>query len=124
MDPKFLIEQFFDPINMLYCDIEMVMQAMSVSAVKHSCESILESFVSQYENHFDDRRNVSEITANEEFEIAVNGPGIGHAESVIVDAMNLHFQNKPWHFFRTSPIEKLIHPAGSSTILKKFSVQK
>jgi len=78
MDPKFLIKQ-----------------AMSVPAVKHSCESILESFVSQYENHFDDRRNVSEITANEELEFAVNGPGIGHAESVIVDAINLQFQNKP-----------------------------
>ena len=32
--------------------------------VKHSCESVLESFVSRYENHFDFRRSVDEETAN------------------------------------------------------------
>jgi hypothetical protein len=45
------------------------MQAMAVCAVKHSCESILESYVSRYENHFDCRRNTNEVSANEEFEI-------------------------------------------------------
>ena len=35
----------------------MVLQAIAVSSVKHSCESMLESLVSKFENHFDSRRN-------------------------------------------------------------------
>ena len=41
----------------------------------------MESYVSQYEIHFDERRNVEEYTANEEFEISVNGPKLAHADS-------------------------------------------
>ena len=66
LDSKILIKYFFDPEKKLYIDIEMVLQAMAVASVNHSCESILESFVSRYENHFDMRRNVDEETANEE----------------------------------------------------------
>ena len=58
----------------------MILQTMAVASVKHSCESILESFVSKYENHFDIRRNVNEESANEEFEIAVNGPNLAHSD--------------------------------------------
>ena len=49
------------------------MHTIAVAAVKHSCESILESFVIEYKNHFDDRRNVDETTANEKFTIVMNG---------------------------------------------------
>ena len=68
----------------------MILQTMAVASVKHSCESILESFVSKYENHFDIRRNVNEESANEEFEIAVNGPNLAHSHSVMFEAMNLY----------------------------------
>ena len=44
----------------------MVLHAIAVASVKLSCESILENFVSQYGNHFDEHRNVSEEAANEE----------------------------------------------------------
>ena len=47
---------------------------MHAMAVQSSFESILESYVSQYEIHFDERRNLDEYTANEEFKISVNGP--------------------------------------------------
>ena len=46
-DSKELIKQFFDPDKELFKSIEMVMQAIAVCAVKHSCESVLESFVSR-----------------------------------------------------------------------------
>ena len=95
----------------------MVLQAMAVASVKHSCESILESFVSKYENHFDVRRNVNEITANEEFEISVNGPNLAHSDAVIIEAMNLHWEGKPWHFHWTYK-EQLINPSGISNVLK------
>ena len=101
-------------------DIEIVLQAMAVASVKHSCESILESFVSKYENHFDERRNVDEVTANEEFEICVNGQNLAHAESVVKDAMDIHWKNKPWHFFRSSGLEKLVNPTGISKTIRRL----
>ena len=61
----------------------MIMQAFTVSSVKVSCESFLESFVSRYENHFDVRRNISEDGANEEFEVAINGPNLANSDSII-----------------------------------------
>ena len=53
--------------------------SLAVAAGKHSCVSILESFVSKYENHFDELRNVDETTANE-----------------------------PCHFYLSTPLEKII----------------
>ena len=79
LNAKILIKSFFDQNEKLYIDIEMILQTMAVASVKHSCESILESFVSKYENHFD-IRNVNEESANEEFEIAVNGPNLAHSD--------------------------------------------
>ena len=61
MDSKVLIKDFFNEYNTSYEGIEMVLYAVSVASVKSSCESILESFVSQYENHFDECRNVDEL---------------------------------------------------------------
>ena len=90
LDTRILIKEFFDEKNQLYLDIEMILQAMAVASVKHSCESILESFVSKFENHFDERRNVDEATATEEFEIIVNGPKLAHSEAVVKEAMDLH----------------------------------
>ena len=112
MDSKVLIKKFFDEDNKSYEGIEMVLHAVAVASVKSSCESILESFVSQYENHFDERRNVDEQTATEEFEISVNGPSLSHADSVITVAMDLCLNGKPWHFIRKSPVEKLMNKAG------------
>ena len=119
LDSKILIKSFFDPDKKLYIDIEMVLHAMAVASVKHSCESILESFVSKYENHFDARRNVDEETANEEFEIAVNGPNLAHSDSVIIDEMNLYWKGKPWHFHRSS-IELFKNPSEISNVLKRL----
>ena len=56
-DPKDLLKLFFDPDLGHFVDIELILQALAVCSVKVSCESILESFVSVYENHFDKRRN-------------------------------------------------------------------
>ena len=67
MDNKDLILNFFYPYQTLFKNVEAIMQAMAVCAVKHSCECILESYVSRYENHFDCTRNTNEVSANEEF---------------------------------------------------------
>ena len=48
-----------------------------------------------YENHFDEQRNVKEDTANEEFEISMNGPNLAHFESIIIEELNLYWEGKP-----------------------------
>ena len=78
----------------------MTMQEIAVSAVKHSCESILESFVSRYENHFDMRRSTNEESTNKEFEIAVNGPNLANCDSVVLEATNTYWVTRggSWYF--------------------------
>ena len=120
LDSKILIRNFFDPDKKLYLGIEMILHSMAVASIKQSCESILESFVSKYENHFDARRNVDEETANEEFEIAVNGPNLAHSNSIIIEAMDLYWKGKPWHFYRTSSIKRFVNPNGISCVLNRL----
>ena len=62
--------------------------------MKHSCESVLESFVSRYENHFDVRRSTDEDTSNQEFEIALNGPNLAHCDTVVKEAMDQYWKSK------------------------------
>ena len=120
LDPKELIKKFFDPAEQLYKNIEMVMQSLAVSAVKHSCESVLESFVSRYENHFDSRRNTEEAATNEEFEIATNGPNIANCDGVVKEAMDNYWKGGAWHFFRTSVIEKVKTYKGNSEVMDRM----
>ena len=83
---------------------------LSKSFFQRKCESVLESFVSMCENHFDEQRNVKEDTANEEFEISVNEPNLAHRDSIIIEALNLYWEGKPWRFYRTYLVEKLVAP--------------
>ena len=115
-DPKDILKQFFDPNLALFTEIEMVMQAISACCVKVSCESVLESLVSIFENHFDARRNMNEGSTTQEFMIAINGPNLAHADAVIKEAMNSYWCSKgsTWHFFRTTVLEQLKEHAGGS----------
>ena len=58
-------------------------------SVKHSCESILESFVSIYENIFDNRRPTAAKSTHEEFEVAVNGPNLAHGDYVVKESWTI-----------------------------------
>ena len=116
MDNKLLILKFLDPNQGLYKNIEAIMQAIAVSSIKHSCESILESFVSMYENHFDIRRSTEEKSNNEEFEIAVNGPDLAHCDSVVKESMDKYWASRggKWHFYKNSVLET------DSTVIKRL----
>ena len=89
VDPKTIIIQFLDPEGNLFCGIEMIMQAISVSCVKISCESGLESLVSIFESHFDARRDMNKDSASEEFMVAVNGPNLSHCDNLVREALIL-----------------------------------
>ena len=121
-DSKELIKQFIDPAGELFKDVEMVMQAIAVCAVKHSCESVLESFVSRYENHFDSRRNTEEDATNEEFEVAVNEPILANCGAVVKEAMDDYWSSRGgrWHFYRRSGVEKLKAFKGNSEVMNRM----
>ena len=95
-------------------------QAIAVSSVKHSCESILESFVSRYENHFDVRRSVDEETANEEFAIAVTGPNLANCDGVVREAMEKYWREKgAGTSIRTSVLEQM-RPDRESVVIQRM----
>ena len=100
--------------------------------MKHSCESVLESFVSRYENHFDSRRSTDEETSNEEFEIAVNGPSLAHCDGIVQEAMDKYWKDKSkngkfadeWQFYKKSVLEKLNSLENNWVDLNKMMKQK
>ena len=77
-------------------------------AVKVSVESVVETLVSRYEQHFTpQRQDTDESSAMEEMNIAENGPHLQHADSVIEDSMNSYWKDHDkktgnWHFIRRS----------------------
>ena len=64
------------------------MQCISTAVVKISVESVVESLVSRYENHFDSGRQLNEDRALDEMEISENGPELVKADVVLTAAMN------------------------------------
>ena len=94
LDPETIIKQFIIPKGNLFCGIEMIIQAISVSCVKVSCESVLESLLSIFENHFDARRHMNEDSTSEEFTIAVNGPNLSHCDNLVKEAMDSYWGSK------------------------------
>ena len=126
LGPQYFIRKFFNTDTLLYLGCEEVVYCIAVASVKHSCESILESFVSRYEVHFDQRRNLgSEEAINEEFAIAVNGPNIAQCDNIIKEAMDKYWQESTikWHFFRVSDIKRTKFKF-TSKVLSKISKQQ
>ena len=101
-----------------YIGCEIVINAICGSAIKNTCESVLESIVSEYENHFDVRRNLgSEQAINEEFEIAKNGPSnLATCDDLLKEALDLYWKGKPWHFYKVSDINRLKYKYNSQVI--------
>ena len=122
IDPKDLLKMFFDPQKDLFQGIEKMLQAMAVSCIKHSCESVLESTVSVFENHFDERRNLDEGNATDEFKIAVNGPNLAHSDPMVKEAMDGYWGSKKsgWHFYRTIVIEQMQRYEGGSKVVSRL----
>ncbi|CAB3980645.1 LIGHT-DEPENDENT SHORT HYPOCOTYLS 6 [Paramuricea clavata] len=76
-----LIKVFLETERKLY--VEMVMHVICVAAASMSVESVIESMVSIYENRNNKFRPISEERAVLEMNIAINGPELPHADSII-----------------------------------------
>ena len=64
----------------MYNDVELIVHCICVASVKISVESVVESLVSRYENHFTSSRQRTEEHALEEMIIAENGPLLQHTD--------------------------------------------
>ena len=120
-DSKELLKKFFKTEDAVFRGVEMVLHAVSVAAVKVSCESILESYVSRYENHIDSRRNLGEKGSNEEFQVAQNGPSIAMCDNIVKEAMDRYWKGNNWHFFKSDRTN--IHSFGSKVLDKIKNTQ-
>jgi len=72
--------KLFDENEKLFEGIETVLHTAAVAAVKSSCESVVESFVSKYEYHSNSRRNLDDDSISDECMIAQNGPALSKCE--------------------------------------------
>ena len=83
-----------------------------------------------FENHFYANRTTDEETANEEFEIAVNGPSLAHCDTVVIEAMNAYWREKSkdglgdWHFHKTTVLERLKPYKENSEVLDRMLSKK
>ena len=98
---KELIKDFLNSEKNLYKGVEVTLQAVCAAAVKVSVESDVESLVSRYEKHLKADRQMNEDNAEEEMEIAENGPLLVHADNLLNKAMNKYWNNSEWHFIKT-----------------------
>ena len=80
----------------LYKDVEITLLSICVAAVKISVEIDVESLVSIYKKHLKVDRQITEEHAEEEMEIAENGPLLVHAVMILRKAMT-----GAWHFVQT-----------------------
>ena len=107
--------------------VRVIVHCICVASVKVSVESVVESLVSQYENHFDSSRQPSEEHSLDEMIIVENGPLLHHADTIIDDAMikywREHNEKGEWHFLRrTDDVRSYI--GGSSKVVGKLLERK
>ena len=80
----------------------LTFHSICTAAAKVSVESVVESLVSRYVEHFDSKRQVKEDYALDEMEIAENGPNLPNADKILASAMDKYWQAKgegiDWHF--------------------------
>ena len=119
MDPKELIKQFMVE-EKLYTDIESVMQACVVGSIKISVESIAESMISKYNIHNSKTRPITDDIADEEMMVDYNGPEIGEADKMLMEALHIHFKDNPKgiHFYT-----KNIFRSNGKTVEKILSTK-
>ena len=105
-DSKELIKDFLNSDLKLFKGVEICLQSICAAAVKISVESDVESLVSRYEKHFKVDRQLNEENAEDEMEIAENGPLLIHADHILKAAMHKYWRaanpsgGGAWHFVK------------------------
>ena len=100
IDSKQVIMKLFSSVK-LYEDIQIVNHTISVAATKSTTESVLESFVSEYEYTSNSRANYSETGLCDTFEIQKDGPLVTKCDNLVKTVLDKYFsdrQTNGWHF--------------------------
>ena len=98
IDPVKLLSQMMSE-EKLYDKIQVILHIISYSALKSSCESVLESVISEYEYAWESRKRYLEQSVTDNFEIIKNGPSIANCDAICKKALDSYFKNKSnWHF--------------------------
>ena len=76
IDSRELFLDLFKTTEKKYEQIQVILHIVSCAATKVSCESVLETFVSEFEYAINSRKNFNEQGMSETFNIIKNGPPI------------------------------------------------
>ena len=112
LDPREILKDLFSEKKSNFEDCQVILHIASTAATKSSSESIIESYVSEYEYTSNSRKNFSEDGINETFNIVKNGPPINRCDKVVAASMKEYFQDKQPHMTTNELFKK------SKTLLK------
>ena len=90
IDPLAMLTTLFSTKEKHFDGIQVILHIMGYSSLKSSCESILETFVSEYEYASDPRKNFHEDSINDVYVICRNGPLVSKCEKVIDMALTAY----------------------------------
>ena len=82
-----IFRSFLNSDLKLFLNVEVIIHILAVAATSITVESIVESWVSIYESHSNKHRPISNERAEMEVSVAVNGPLLQHADSVLIMAL-------------------------------------
>ena len=116
IDSIIIASKLYSEKEKLFDDIQVVLHIAAYAATKSSCESIVESYISQYEDASDARKNFKEESITDVFEIIRNGPLPSQCDKVVKMALNryrLDQKNMKLHFVTNDVFAK-------STVIKRM----
>ena len=122
-DPRDYLKKLFAIDRKLYQGCELILQVLAVAITKSSVESYIESYVSVYEYHFNQRRTLSEENMNAEMTVAVNGPKETNCDKLVESSLNAYFSSNNWRFFRKDDPRNIEYTFGSP-VLDKLNSEK
>lgn len=102
IDPLAVLTKLFSTKENHFFGIEVILHICGYSSLKSSCESILESFVSEYEYASDPRKNFHEENITDVYEICHNGPIMSKCDKVVDMALKSYAKDKKKLHFVTA----------------------
>ena len=103
IDSRELFLDLFKTTEKKYEQIQVILHIISCAATKVSCESVLETFVSEFEYAINSRKNFSEQGMSETFNIIKNGPLIPLCDKVVKESLDSMLGGNKWHFVTKTP---------------------
>ena len=108
----------------LHADLCDIMYLFEHCALKTRNEAVVEGIGSIVNMHADGRRGLEAGAYEKEAFIHFNGPPLVQADAIIKEALDLHFEGKPWHFKKESPEALATYMGQLSKVLERHKGEK